>query len=234
MLQTSEYFLFSYQIKSYFFKPFLNIAIVGAGCGLTTIALLKKGFKVIATDRKIALPLLSSNIQAYLAERSNRKRNNMISTSINLSPDDNDADVSEFAQVVEFDWQQSFMACASCPSSASYSDKSIDLIEALRSLSSTSNSFPPGSSDPNCCPSESNGDPGCHTISYPDLLVCSDCIYASASVKPLLQALSWVSWRQHLSLLKYFVVSLSIDPLHILPDNHEFHSVSWLVLIPYY
>ena len=194
MQRVKEHFIhFMPQANFNFSIPFLNVYIPGAGCGLTTIALLKKGFNVIATDRKIALPLLNSNVQAYLAERNNRKRNNIISPSTNLFFDDDDAHVSESAQVVEFDWQHSFTACASCLSSTSYSDKSVDLLEALQSLSHASHIASLESCDPKNRIAESDVDPGYNTFSYPDLLVCSDCIYASASVKPLLQALSWVS-----------------------------------------
>jgi predicted RNA methylase len=46
---------------------YLTRSALGAGCGLTAIALLKKGFRVIATDKASALDILDENVNTFLA-----------------------------------------------------------------------------------------------------------------------------------------------------------------------
>ena len=146
------------------------------------------------------MPLLSSNIEAYLSNKDNRKVNKKNSESSESTSKDNCTVVSKIAQVVEFDWQNSFMSSAPCspwqnsfmssapcPPSFSKSNGPTELLVALQSLSASNNT-------PTSSPTETEEDFVHHTIPYPDLLVCSDCVYASASVKPLLQALSRVKF----------------------------------------
>jgi predicted nicotinamide N-methyase len=62
---------------------------VGAGCGLTTMALVAAGFDVIATDKAAVVPLLEGNIRRFMQEL---LKNSYSSGSVGS------------AKVVEFDW----------------------------------------------------------------------------------------------------------------------------------
>ncbi len=98
----------------------------GSGCGLTAMALHRRNFSVIATDKKIMLGLLSKNIGSYISNVNSRETN---------------------IEVFHFEWDK---------------------------LSEEANvSIPISMQDP-------------------DLVVCSDCLYDSNSVAPLIQTIELV------------------------------------------
>jgi hypothetical protein len=102
----------------------LKVVDLGAGCGLTSLALHRKGFNVIATDKNLLLPLLTKNVSEYLK----------------VLPD-----CLTQLDIVEFEWGK-LLSAADSPS-----------------------------------------------LIGPDFIVCSDCLYSSASIEPLIETLEFVS-----------------------------------------
>ena len=125
---------------------------LGAGCGLTSIALWLAGYDVIATDKEYSLPLLRENIEYNLArhqQQSMNEKNEELGT----------------IQVYEYDWNE-----LRGPS------------EQLRlAIGGEENRV--------------------------DLVVLSDCVYATTSIQPLLDALDQALLHLRLSSihLLYFI-----------------------------
>ena len=164
---------------------------------------------MIAADRSSAVPLLRCNISEYVSGRDKLTRNKESVESgpsaINQSGDCHHDKIKESCcnfQVVEFDWQQSFNAHRAgldCESDGSLSTAPTDqevVLSALqnfyklRQLTTTASNLPQEGQ------SQTVGNYALLQPDYPDLIVCSDCVYATASVEPLLHALSWVSKKQ--------------------------------------
>lgn len=113
-------------------RAIIFCAILGAGCGLTTIALHRRNFSVVSTDKKSLLDVLQRNISDYTAQLIDGE-----SHSRNIV-------------VLEFEWEK-----VSSP-------KKLDQMIPQSMLDV-------------------------------DLIVCSDCLYDSTSVEPLLRTLEMVS-----------------------------------------
>ena len=136
---------------------------LGSGCGLTAMALLCAGYDVVATDKGCLLPLLSDNLTRFeVAKRSHS------STSI--------AEFGTLTGVLEMDWT-SLQSQTRKQSQGSCSDSSEDGLEGGQKGSASDIADRLLSL--------------CHGKN-PDLVVCSDCLYSSASVEPLLDVLEMV------------------------------------------
>ncbi len=138
------------------------------------MCLLLRGYDVICTDRLQVLPLLQENITRFIYQH--------LASLLNLydlSGQDSSVNLPA-AQVTEFDWVKEFptststifdeglgSACIPEESKSMQSDR-MTPVDNLR------NRF------------------GIETDRSVDLIVCSDCLYASASVKPLLQTINEV------------------------------------------
>ncbi len=115
------------------FAFILRLVNIGSGCGLTAMALHRRNYSVIATDKKSILGLLSKNIESYIS--------NVNSAETNI-------------EVFHFEW-----------------DKLCEEEHVSISIS----------------------------MQDPDLVVCSDCLYDSNSVAPLIQTIELVYFFSILS-----------------------------------
>lgn len=118
---------------------------VGAGCGLTSMALALAGYDVIATDKACLLPLLEMNLAAFRSEA--------CSHSVELG----------IVKVAQLEWTKRDSGSGGAAEERESGRGSED-VRRVRELCS----------------------------GRPNLVVCSDCLYSSASVEPLLEVLEQV------------------------------------------
>ena len=143
----------------------------GAGCGLVTLVLLLRGFDVITTDKLSALPLLRENVDAFYAQYSieqgaERSSQEHVNTEQRAAAPESQSLYLPRVSVVAFDWTSGEGA------------------EALRAAIDAFTAADAASG--------SDGDATNRPPHALDLVVCSDCVYASTVVSPLVQCLSQV------------------------------------------
>ena len=153
----SRYLLVHYCIGGEKNNDSLPLAIdLGAGCGLTTIALIMTGFKVIATDKECSIDILNENLSNFKSS---------LNDFLSMTPDQDTEqnicrsylhriaanaaqDEPELIDVVNVDW-------------AHLDESKINISNSLLHQGHL----------------------------YPDVIVCSDCLYASSSAEALVATL---------------------------------------------
>jgi hypothetical protein len=133
---------------------------IGAGCGLTTLALLACGYDVICTDKNAVTGILQENVDAFV--------------SIICSESGKDSLGS--VRAVEYDWFKESPALVA--DEFRHQSSAASLAKDLGSVAVDSNSrrFHPLTIDARTYPAGRNI----------DLILCSDCVYSTAAVIPLI------------------------------------------------
>ena len=205
------------------------LCFLGAGCGLTSLALLARGYDVICTDRASVVALLRTNLDNFNVHHSPE-----LAPLFDVFQDVGGA-VPACARVLEFDWNREFPPQESedqeCTTSTSSSallslpvDQSISTQqqqphdnESKQTAKLTPTPTPTGQGQSSLRSRFTSSDASSVAIGRNiDLIVCSDCLYSSASVKPLVQCIQQVH---------YFLASLP-PCLLTRTQTHSYESIA--------